>query len=172
MAIEDVDLARTEAKVTESEWKNQLLMAQAAAANARLKQADLAIAKQRLKETKIQVPIPSLDANTDDCEYSVAERLVSEGTMVRPGTELFKLVLGRKLKLRVNLPDVHVPAVEIGQSVQVSSSISSYPFAGTVARISPTIQSASRTFQVEIEVPNEDLRLKPGGFAKAKIFGS
>jgi multidrug efflux pump subunit AcrA (membrane-fusion protein) len=40
---------------------------------------------------------------------------------------------------------------------------------GRVAKISPSIERTTRTFIVEVEVPNEDGKCKPGSFAKASI---
>ena len=44
------------------------------------------------------------------------------------------------------------------------------PIEGKVARINPSVDTASRTFQVETLVPNERGLLRPGGFAKAAII--
>jgi RND family efflux transporter MFP subunit len=43
-------------------------------------------------------------------------------------------------------------------------------FEGAVSRVSPTVDRLSRTFQVEVLVPNLQRELKPGGFAKAAIL--
>ena len=43
-------------------------------------------------------------------------------------------------------------------------------FIGHVARINPQIDTASRTFQVEVHIPNEKHLLKPGAFVRARIF--
>jgi multidrug efflux pump subunit AcrA (membrane-fusion protein) len=56
-----------------------------------------------------------------------------------------------------------------GQKVDVHSAAFAQPFAGTVARINPAIDTTNRTFEVEIHVPNADGKLKPGGFARASI---
>jgi RND family efflux transporter MFP subunit len=42
-------------------------------------------------------------------------------------------------------------------------------FAGTVVRIAPTINSATRTFVVELDVPNRGELLKPGMFVRASM---
>ena len=47
---------------------------------------------------------------------------------------------------------------------------STIPYAGTVSRIYPTVEPGTRTFQVEIQVPNPNGELKPGSFAKAAIL--
>ena len=38
-----------------------------------------------------------------------------------------------------------------------------------MTRINPSVDSTSRTFQVEAVVPNDEGKLRPGGFAKASI---
>lgn len=170
ISVDDLEQAKSDTRVFESEWKNQLLMAQSAAATARLRAADLAIAQQRLLDCEIRVPTPSLSDRPDEHQYTVSERLVSEGTLLRPGTELFRLVLGSTLKLRLSIPESHSSKIEVGQRVTVSTTSMGEPRDGRVAKISPAIDRATRTFIVEVEVPNEDRRCKPGSFAKASIL--
>ncbi len=59
--------------------------------------------------------------------------------------------------------------MQVGQKVRVFASSNEQPSEGVVARISPSVDRATRTFLVEVEVPNLDGTLKPGGFAKAEI---
>jgi membrane fusion protein (multidrug efflux system) len=42
-------------------------------------------------------------------------------------------------------------------------------FAGTVSRVAPVFDPATRTAQMEIEVPNPGFRLKPGMYARVKL---
>jgi RND family efflux transporter MFP subunit len=170
ISTDDLEQAKSDVRVLESDWKNQLLMAQSAAATARLRAADLAIAKQRLVDCQICVPNPTLSDRSGDHIYTVSERLVSEGTLLRPGTELFRLVLGSTLKLRLSVPEIHASKIEVGQTVMVSTSSHDAPRPGHVAKISPSVDRATRTFIVEVQMPNEDRRCKPGSFAKAKIL--
>ena len=169
IALEELEKSRSETLVLESDWKNQLLLAQSAAATSRLKNADLAIAQQRLSDTQIRAPIPTLAASEGDQFYRVSERLVSEGSMLRVGTEVMKIVLGDTLKLRLAVPEAYGNAVQVGQKVDVLSAANERPSYGTVARISPIVDRATRTFLVEVEVLNKDGALKPGGFVKANI---
>ncbi len=167
ISAEDFEQAKSEALVLESDWQNQLLLAKSAAAMARLRNAELAIANQRLRDVVICAPTPT---NTADPTYSITERFVSEGTLVRPGTEVFRLVLGRTLKLRLAIPESHSGDVVVGQAVEVLSGSRETPTIGSVARIGPAVDRTTRTFMVEVDVPNETAILKPGGFAKAKIL--
>lgn len=169
IAQEELDKTRSDTLVLEADWKNQLLVAQSAAAMARLKNADLAITQQRLADTQILAPMPTIYANEADQFYRVSQRLVSEGTMLRVGTEVMKLVLGDTLKLRLAVPEAYGNTVQVGQKVDVMTAASTRPSLGTIARISPSVDRTTRTFLVEVEVPNRNGQLKPGGFAKANI---
>ena len=42
-------------------------------------------------------------------------------------------------------------------------------FTGTVFRISPTINAVTRSFNVEIELPNRNEMLKPGMFVRVSM---
>ena len=170
VSAEDWEQAKSDVLVQQSEWQNQLLMANSAAATARLRNAELAIADQRIKDISIRAPLPTVLSNPADHFYSISERLVSEGTLVRPGTEVFKLVLGKTLKLRLSIPEAYSRQVMVGQTVDLVTGASQKASIGTIERIAPSIDRTTRTFVVEVTVPNQDGFLKPGGFAKAKIL--
>jgi len=142
ISADDLEQAKSETRIAESEWKNQLLLANSAAANARLKAADLAIAMQRLKDCQICVPNPTLTESDMPALYTVSERMVSEGTHVRPSSVVFRIVLGRTLKLRLSIPEVHASSLAIDQRVQITTSASSEFQWGRVAKISPAIDRA------------------------------
>jgi multidrug efflux pump subunit AcrA (membrane-fusion protein) len=61
--------------------------------------------------------------------------------------------------------------VAIGQKVRLT--VAPYPgrtFEGTVLRISPAVDRVSRTFEIDVEVPNPTRELHPGGYAKGEIL--
>ena len=67
------------------------------------------------------------------------------------------------LKAYVNLAEQYYLSVQKGTKVQLKSNI--YPdrtFDGTVSIVYPTIDPASRTFTVEVKIPNNDEALRPG----------
>lgn len=75
------------------------------------------------------------------------------------------------LKLLVNASETNFRDVKLNQTVEITSEI--YPnevFKGNISRINPTINSATRTFEVEVKIPNGDERLRPGMFVRAKIL--
>ena len=99
--------------------------------------------------------------------------MLSEGEMLRsnPVTNAFKLVIDFALKLKTAVPEQFIAEVKIGQPVDVR--VDAYPnrvFVGKVARVNPTVEPSTRTFNVEIAVPNLDSKLKAGGFARAFLL--
>lgn len=167
---EDLDQAKADSQVAYSEWNNQKLLAEAAAATVRLRESELQIAQQKLAETEVYVPTPTLLATDSDNFYTIAERMVSEGMLVRNGDPMFKLILGRTVKVRLELQEAYSNTIAVGQTVQIETSSLDKHVIGKIVRISPIVNSENRTLQVEAEVPNEDMRLKPGSFVKAKIL--
>jgi RND family efflux transporter MFP subunit len=168
---EDWENARAEHGMAEAEYANQLLIAQAGFATVQLKQAAFAVARQQLKDAQVRVPQPTrpVPGATDGVSYAVTQRAVAEGSLVRPGAEVCRLVINQTLKLRIPVPERYSTEVQPGQTAEVQTAASAQSFAGTVSRVNPAVDPATRTFEVEVQVPNPDGILKPGGFAKAAI---
>lgn len=106
----------------------------------------------------------------DSLRYAISQRHVAEGQFLRPGDPVYDLVLEHPLRLRANVPERFGARVAEGQGVEIT--VASYPgktFQGTISRINPRIDPVSRTFEVEATVANEELILRPGSFAKARI---
>jgi RND family efflux transporter MFP subunit len=158
----------------DAEYHDQLLMARSLIATVEMKREALAIARQQLRDMEVKVPAPQqrVPGMKQGVTYVVSQRAVSEGSFVKTGTEVCKLVIDRMLKLRVLVPERHSNEIERGQKVQVTTAAHPQPITGVVARINPTVDPVNRTFQVEIEVPNAEGKLKPGSFAKAAILTS
>lgn len=73
-----------------------------------------------------------------------------------------------KLKVMANVSEQFFPNVKVGMPVEVTVDI--YPdrtFEGRVSLIYPAIDTATRTFKVEITLPNTGNALRPGMYARA-----
>ena len=170
-SAEESESAAAEFRTSSAEYDNQIIQAESGLATIQMKQVEIEVARDKFANTKISVPIPTLAVpGTDQVTYVVSQRMISEGTLVRPGTEVFRVVIGQTLKLRVPVPERHSSEIEVGQKVQVFAAAAAKPYEGSVTRIYPTVDSTTRTFQVEVQVPNPHGELKPGSFAKAAIL--
>ena len=73
-----------------------------------------------------------------------------------------------QLKVMANVSEQYYPNVKVGDKVDINVDI--FPgesFEGKVSRIAPALDAATRTFSVEITIPNAKERLRPGMFARA-----
>jgi membrane fusion protein, multidrug efflux system len=74
------------------------------------------------------------------------------------------------LKVNVNISEQYYPLIKKGMKAEVSADVyKNEKFIATVFRISPTINSASRSFNVEMELPNRNELLKPGMFVRVSM---
>jgi RND family efflux transporter MFP subunit len=132
---------------------------------------DLAI--QARADMEIRAPVPSLlpKGLTRPVVYAISKRSVAEGQMLKQGDPVAELVIENPLRLWSTVPERFSAEITLGQVARVTvSAYTDRAFEGKVARINPTIDPTSRTFQVEVAVPNGNGLLRPGGFAKASIL--
>jgi membrane fusion protein (multidrug efflux system) len=153
-----------------------ILEARALAAEARSRHSDLKLAEQRLADTTVRAPALSASATRPATRpggrFGVSARLVSVGEYVRESTPLFKLVADNPLKYRASVPEKFSRQVQPGQKVDLYVEGQSEPFVGTLARVNPQVDPATRTFQIEAIVPNDHGQLRPGSFARGYIHTS
>lgn len=137
--------------------------------NARASQAALVVAQQGQADLVTLTPNPT-EVPHPNPVYGIRKRFVSVGQMIREGDSLYELVITNPLRVWVNVPERFIRDIRCGQhgTVEVPA-YPAEPFAAEVVRINPAIDPNTRTFQVELKVPNDDGRLHPGGFARASI---
>lgn len=105
----------------------------------------------------------------------VTKRNVDVGTLVNAGNaganrELFTLAQTDPLRIYLYVPQAYSQQVKVGQDVAVSlAELPGQTFHGTIARASGAIDAATRTMQVEVQLPNKDGRLMPGAYVQVAI---
>jgi multidrug efflux pump subunit AcrA (membrane-fusion protein) len=163
-------------EVAKSDLRAAVLGAQAQLAQARAILAQVATAEQRVADTLVRAPsgerpptpgptaaeAPSLDA-------IVTRRHVAVGDYVQPGSALFELVDPDPLKLRAAVPEREAANVRSGQRALVHVDTDAAAHVGRVARVNFAVDPRTRTFEVEIIVPNADRALRAGSFARAEL---
>lgn len=135
--------------------------ARATLAVAAQRAAELAVSRKALADTVLAAPPGG--------PWRVARRVVAVGDYVREAANTFELVDADPIEFRAEVPERWSLAVRKGQRVQVEVPSGGGPRTGTVVRIAPVVDPRKRTFLVEIELPNGDDRLLPGGFARGAI---
>jgi RND family efflux transporter MFP subunit len=170
MSRDELSNLTSDFRSLQAEHDNQVLLTKSGLATIQMKQEALGIARQQLKDTQILAPQPTMvPYEGQESTYAVTGRTAAEGSLLRAGTDVFKLVMDRTLKLRAPVPDRYVSEVQVGQKTKVSTAAYDCTFEGTVTRINPAVDPATRTFEVEIQLPNTNGALKSGSFAKAAI---
>lgn len=100
----------------------------------------------------------------------VVRKNVVQGTYVQPGTELFEIADLSKVWVLANVYEYEIGRVSVGQAASVV--VGAYPkepLSGKVAFIYPTVDSATRTLSVRIELENKDFKLHPGMYGDVVI---
>jgi len=122
--------------------------------------ARVARARKALADTTVKAPFDGL----------VAERLVSTGDFVTPGTRVAVVVRVDPLRVELTVPEQFVSVVGVGRPVSLQ--VDAYPgrtFTGRVRYVSPALSASTRALIVEAVVANSAGELKPGFFATARI---
>jgi membrane fusion protein, multidrug efflux system len=74
------------------------------------------------------------------------------------------------LKVNVNISEQYYPLIRTGMKAEITADVyKDEKFTGTVYRISPTINADSRSFITELELPNNNDKLKPGMFVRVAM---
>ena len=124
---------------------------------------NLAMAEQKLRDTVIIAPFSGL----------IVKRFINQGEYVStmPPSPLFLIMNIDKVKTEIGLPEVHIAHINIGNPVDVTvDTYRGITFKGRISTINPMVDPVSRAFTVKVEIPNKDHRLKPGMFARVKIY--
>jgi membrane fusion protein (multidrug efflux system) len=105
----------------------------------------------------------------------VTERDVHPGALVGPtggpgaATPIVRIVESNRLRLVIPVPEAYTAGMTNGTALTFT--VAAYPgqtFNGTVSRISQSVDVATRTMAVELDVNNADGRLAPGTFCQVR----
>jgi RND family efflux transporter MFP subunit len=74
------------------------------------------------------------------------------------------------LKVNVSISEQYYPLIKRGMKAAITADVyKDETFTGTVYRIAPTVNAATRSFIAELEVPNRNDKLKPGMFIRVSM---
>lgn len=121
----------------------------------------LDLAREKLAKTRIYAPIAGI----------VREKKVTPGDYVRNGTPLLYLTRNNPVKLRFTVTEKDVARLKTGQEcVFKMDSFPGREFKGKLSVIYPNLDERTRSLQAEAVVPNPQMLLKPGLFARVTIY--
>jgi HlyD family secretion protein len=132
------------------------------ASRAKLKEMEAVLLQEqtRLQNTTITVPFSG----------EITHKYVDAGALVSPSTPLVTLVHTETLKVMANVLEKDISLVKLGMKVRIQTE--AFPdrsFDGRIIRMNSALDTATRTLQTEIHIPNAGKMLRPGMFAKIEI---
>ena len=133
-----------------------------AAAKLDAAQGALDAARSRLGGTTVSTPRAGI----------IQKRYYQEGYYAKVGTALFNIADISTLLVKIDVPEGYVASVAPGGAVDFvipSMAGDDKTARGTITRVAPVADSASRTFEAEVSIDNRDGRLKGGVYADAVI---
>jgi HlyD family secretion protein len=140
---------------------------QASAAQVDLARAQFAQAGARLNELKISL------ANTliaSPVNGFVGKRYLDAGGFASTNAPVVSVVDIGFVRLVANVVERDLRRVKPG--IPARTEVDAFPgesFDGRVARVAPVLDPATRTAEMEIEVPNPGFRLRPGMYARVRL---
>lgn len=128
--------------------------------------------------TTAQAAVSQAQQALDDCELRapisawVLARNVDVGDFVGTGSVGFSLGDTKRIKAVFGVPDTLLSSVRLGKTQGVFTESLPDEFQGRITAISPSADQKSRTFQVEVTIPNPKDELKAGMVATLDMGGA
>ena len=121
---------------------------------------NLTALEERLARTTVTAPISGvLDA-----------RLVEIGAMVSPGTPVARIVQTDTIRITGGAPERYALALPVGARVTVSFDVlEDQTFEGEISYVGAVVDPDSRTFPIELDLPNPGSLIKPGMIAEISV---
>ena len=162
--------------ITPQELDNARTAVATAAASLDVAKSQQSQARARVKLLKSQLSDTKIKASFSGY---VDARHLDGGAVVNAGTPIMKLVRKQPIVARFQVEERYIGEITnhmAGSEVSVAVKVDAYPgeiFSGTIVRLSPGLQSGSRTAVVEAEIANDDSRLMPGMYCRVQVeFGA
>ena len=123
-------------------------------------QATVDLTRRNLKDARLVAPFSGI----------TGARLISPGQVIARNTTLTSVVDLDTVKIELNVPERYLSQIQNGQ--KLTFSVAAYPgqsFQGEVYFISPQLEISTRTALVKARVPNPDIKLRGGMFARLDL---
>lgn len=139
----------------------------ASSAQLDLARAQLSQTQARLEELRIAKGNTNIVSPVNGF---VGRRNMDVGAWASQQSPVASVVDISSVRLVANVVEKDLRLVNAGDPARVT--VDAFPgetFSGRIARVAPVLDPATRTAEIEIEVPNGDFRLKPGMYARMSV---
>ena len=173
----NADRTAAQAELATAEWnlrQSEDLFKAGAIAEGELRNSRNAVATAKAKLAAANSKVRTSSIGTRDTRVlaptagTIEKRLVENGEHVSRGTEMFTVVRNDILELAAAIPEKVANNVVPGQPVQFLAN--GRTIQGKVARVSPTVDPATRSVTVYAQVPNANGAIKGGTFATGTVM--
>ena len=174
-SVQQADLDRARANLTLSKTKHErsidlrnkgFISSQAldeAENNLKVAQADSELMTARISKATIRAPFSGV----------IGLRQVSVGDYVKEGQDMVNLEAIDPLKVDFRVPEINMSQVKDGQTLQLTlDALPDKTYDGRVFAINPLIDANGRSVVIRAHVPNKEGKLRPGMFARVRLFTS
>jgi membrane fusion protein (multidrug efflux system) len=171
-AILDAELKQAQADLTlarDTHERNRSLVQRGAGTQVSLEQAAAQLASA---EARLQLAKAKLAQSTIVAPFTgvVGLRSVGVGDYVSVGKPLITLTNIDPIKVDFRVPEVFLSRLKVSQAIQVRvDAVPDRSFTGQIFAIDPVVDINGRAIRLRAAIPNADLALKPGLFARITI---
>ena len=144
-SISQQDFDEADARLKTAEAALEIAISKRKQVVARRNQSDAEVAEARAALSYATLVAPFAGVVTD--------RKADPGSLATPGTSLLTIEREGKLRLETSLDETRVNLAKIGGSVEVEIDGFNSPIVGRVGEILPTVDPATRTATVKIDLP-------------------
>lgn len=104
----------------------------------------------------------------------VTAKNYDNGDMTSPTQPILVIQQIAPLKVLINVPEQHYSLLRTGLTAQLRvEALGEQSFSARISKVYPTVDATTHTVGVELEVPNQDLKLRPGMYARLQLdFGT
>ena len=166
VAQQEIDDAQSRDRVGEAQIEAAKTALAAAEEQVSVSKANMERIQALLDYSKITAPFSGV----------ITKRYADTGAMIQAGTAsqtqampVVRLSQNDRLRLVLPVPESIIPRVRIGSAVEVKVATLDRTFEGRVARFTGKLDTATRTMDTEVDVPNPELILMPGMYAYATL---
>jgi membrane fusion protein (multidrug efflux system) len=129
--------------------------------NLKVAEAALALTEAKLAKLTIAAPFSGI----------IGLRSVSIGDYVKEGADMVNLEAIDPLKVDFRVPEIYLTQLSVGQTLQLTlDAIPGKTYEAKVFAINPLIDAAGRAVVIRAQVRNQDTALRPGMFARVRLF--
>ncbi|MEJ2634632.1 MAG: efflux RND transporter periplasmic adaptor subunit [Calditrichia bacterium] len=101
----------------------------------------------------------------------VNDRMYDRGSYVMPMTPIFDFIDNAVMKIKAGIAERFLSDIQIGTPAEITfDAFPEMQLTSTVSFLNRSIDPQSRTFQIEIEIPNPDRKLAPQMIANIKLL--